>query len=202
MIIYEIGSALVTFINFKMNVFWQYLKSKLYLFKRRTFIMFPEVEIVMGSKSDIEKMKEVTAMLNKLDISNRMSIFSAHRTPMELAEFIESVVNVSTTCKVIIAGAGMSAALAGAIAAQTPKPVIGIPLSGGKFKGVEALLSTLEMPPGIPVLVVGVDATKNAAIAAARIIALNDQKVRENLLKFQDEQKQKVISDNKAIQTD
>ena len=162
--------------------------------------MYP-VEIVMGSKSDLEKMTDVANMLNKLGIQNRMSIYSAHRTPKELSEFIEKNVNVET-CKVVIAGAGMSAALAGAIAAETQKPVIGIPLSGGKFKGVEALLSTIEMPPGNPVLTVGVDATKNAAIAAARIIALNDDQVQENLSKFKKEQKEQVIEANVALQID
>ena len=163
--------------------------------------MHPEVEIVMGSKSDLEKMTEVVNMLNKLGVSNRMSIYSAHRTPKELSKFIEEIVNAST-CKVVIPGAGMSAALAGAIAAETQIPVIGIPLSGGKFKGVEALLSTIEMPPGNPVLTVGIDATKNAAIAAARIIALNNEKVSENISKFQKEQKEKVITDNATLQKD
>lgn len=163
--------------------------------------MYPKVEIIMGSKSDLEKMMEVANMLNKLCIHNRLSIYSAHRTPKELSKFIEENVNVSN-CKVVIAGAGMSAALAGAIAAETQIPVIGIPLSGGKFKGVEALLSTIEMPPGNPVLTVGIDATKNAAIAAARIIALNDEKVRENLSKFQKEQKEKVIADNATLKND
>lgn len=161
--------------------------------------MYPKVEIIMGSKSDLEKMKEVANMLSKLGVCNRMSIYSAHRTPKELSEFIEKNVNVDT-CKVVIAGAGMSAALAGVIAAETQKPVIGIPLSGGKFHGVEASLSTIEMPPGNPVLTVGIDATKNAAIAAARIIALEDEEIRKNLFEFQKEQKEKVITDNLTLQ--
>ena len=162
--------------------------------------MYPKVEIVMGSKSDLEKMKDVSNVLNKLGIPNRMSIYSAHRTPKELSEFIEKSVNADN-CRVVIAGAGMSAALAGAIAAETQKPVIGIPLSGGKFKGIEALLSTIEMPPGNPVLTVGVDATKNAALAAARIIALNDEKVYENLSEFKKEQKEQVIEANSTLQS-
>ena len=162
--------------------------------------MYPKVEIVMGSKSDLEKMTDVANMLNKLGIQNRMSIYSAHRTPKELSEFIEKSVNADN-CRVVIAGAGMSAALAGAIAAETQKPVIGIPLSGGKFKGIEALLSTIEMPPGNPVLTVGVDATKNAALAAARIIALNDEKVYENLSEFKKEQKEQVIEANSTLQS-
>lgn len=161
--------------------------------------MYPKVEVIMGSKSDLEKMEQVSNMLTDLGISNRLSIYSAHRTPKELADFIEEV-NKANECKVFIAGAGMSAALAGAIAAETLKPVIGIPLSGGKFKGIEALLSQLEMPPGVPVLVVGVDATKNAAIAAARIIADTDEKVRKNLAEFQSSQNAKVIKDNNALQ--
>lgn len=162
--------------------------------------MNPTVEIVMGSKSDLEKMTQVKDMLNMLEVSCRMSIYSAHRTPKELVEFVEECVNNSDECKVVIAGAGMSAALGGAIAAQTLKPVIAIPLSGGKLKGIEALLSSVEMPPGIPTLTVGIDATKNAALAAARIIALNDENVRESLSIFQKKGKDKVIQDNTSIQ--
>ena len=159
----------------------------------------PKVEIIMGSSSDLEKMKKVEETLNQLGISNRMSIFSAHRTPAELSDFIKHNVNV-ITCEAVIAGAGMSAALAGAIAAETLKPVIGIPLSGGKFKGIEALLSTLEMPPGNPVLVVGVDATKNAALAAARILALHDSEVYKNLALLKSKDRDKVLADNATLQ--
>ena len=162
--------------------------------------MTPMVHIIMGSKSDLEKMSEVSSMLNKLGITNRMSIFSAHRTPKELAAFIEEKVNNEDTCKVVIAGAGKAAALPGDIAAITPKPVIGVPLSGGKYKGVDAVLSIAEMPPGNPVLTMGIDGTKNAAIAAAKIIALSDEKVREKLAQFQKEQKEKVLADNEALQ--
>lgn len=162
--------------------------------------MNPKVQIIMGSNSDLEKMRETADMLKKLGISNRMSIFSAHRTPKELAEFIEKNVNNNDTCSVVIAGAGKSAALPGDIAAITPKPVIGIPLSGGKYKGIEAVLSIVEMPPGNPVLTMGIDGTKNAAIAAAKIIALSDENVREKLAEFQNEQKEKVLADNEALQ--
>ena len=160
-----------------------------------------KVEIIMGSKSDLSTMEKVATKLNQLGISNHMSIYSAHRTPNELANFIHTEIDgPDSDCEVVIAGAGMSAALAGAIAAETLKPVIGIPLSGGKFHGVEALLSTLEMPPGNPVLTVGVDATNNAALAAARILALTDADVSENLAFFKSEQKDAVLEANAELQ--
>ena len=158
-----------------------------------------KVAIIMGSASDKPTMEKVGKMLEKLQIPYTTHIFSAHRTPNELSQFIRYSINDDNSYKVVIAGAGMSAALAGVIASETQKPVIGIPLSGGKFHGTEAMLSTLEMPPGIPVLTVGIDATKNAALAAARIIALSDSYILENLKDFQENQKQAVLLANQSL---
>lgn len=160
--------------------------------------MEAKVAIIMGSKSDLPTMKKAVEMLDDLAISYTARVYSAHRTPDELAEFVAKV-DKDESYKVIIAGAGMSAALAGAIAAKTVKPVIGIPLSGGKLNGVEALLSTLEMPPGLPVLTVGIDSAKNAALAAASIIALSDSSVAERLCFFRREQKEKVLEANEEM---
>lgn len=160
--------------------------------------MDSKIAIIMGSKSDWPTMKSAVAILNELQISYTVNIYSAHRTPVELAEFVTKI-NNDDSYKVILAGAGMSAALAGAIASNTIKPVIGIPLSGGKLKGVEALLSTIDMPPGVPVLTVGIDAAKNAALAAASIIALSDSSVAEKICDFRKEQKMKVLQANESI---
>lgn len=157
-----------------------------------------KVAIIMGSKSDLDVMVKAQDLLKELKISCSFNIFSAHRTPEELSTFVTEMDN-DDTCEVFIAGAGMSAALAGCIAAHTVKPVISVPLSGGKLKGVESVLSTLEMPPGIPVLSVGIDAAKNAALAAASIIAINDISVRISLRDFREKQKQKVLDDNEWL---
>ena len=154
-----------------------------------------EVAIIMGSKSDIDIMQKASDMLDELEIDYTMDIFSAHRTLIELQQHIDRINHVPTF-KVIITGAGMSNALAGAVAAQTIKPVISVPLSGGKFKGVESLLSSVEMPPGIPVLTVGIDAAKNAALAAASIIALYEPEVESRLCIFRQQQADKVLADN------
>lgn len=159
----------------------------------------PQIALIMGSKSDADIVKKAADMFDKLEIGYTKHIYSAHRTPDQLKEFIKNNVNCGTY-EVVIAFAGMAAALAGVIAAETMKPVIGVPLSGGKYKGIEALLATIEMPPGIPVLTVGIDAAKNAALAAARIIALNDEGISKKMKEFMEEQSEKVKSDNESIE--
>ncbi len=156
------------------------------------------VAIIMGSSSDLPIMEKAESILDELGIFYKKNIFSAHRTPEELSAFIKEV-DFNPSYKVIIAGAGMSAALAGVIASHTIKPVIGVPLSGGKYHGFEAVLSLSEMPPGIPVLTVGIDAVKNAALAAASIIALEDKEVAEKISAFRLSQKMKVLADNQAL---
>ncbi len=160
----------------------------------------PRVEIIMGSKSDLEKVKPAAIMLKELGIPCRISIYSAHRTLKELIEFVHTNVNV-VTCEGVIAAAGMSAALAGIVAAESLKPVIALPLSGGKYKGIEAVLASSEMPPGNPVPTVGIDAAKNAALSVARIIANHDEEVYKNLANFKSKQRDAVLADNAELQT-
>ena len=157
--------------------------------------MKKSVAIIMGSKSDTEKVKPAVSMLDELGISHCLKIYSAHRTPVELAEFIKEV-DESDEFEVIIAAAGMSAALPGVIASQTVKPVIGVPLSGSVLDGMDAVLSMLQMPPGIPVATVGINAAKNAALQAASIISLHDEDVRKALLNYRADQKAKVLAAN------
>ena len=159
-----------------------------------------KIAIIMGSMSDKDKVKAAVEILHNLGIDCSFNIFSAHRTPLELAEFIKEV-DENDDFEVIIAAAGMSAALPGVIAAQTVKPVIGLPLSGSILDGMDALYSIIQMPPGIPVATVGINAAKNAALQAASIIALHDANVRKALISYRAEQKDKVLKADKELQS-
>ena len=130
----------------------------------------PLVGIVMGSESDREVMEKACKELNERGISNEIQVMSAHRSPDLVATYAKEA--RSRGLKVIIAGAGLSAALPGVVAAHTDLPVIGVPLAAktGVMNGLDALLSVAQMPPGVPVACVGVDNARNAAVLAARII--------------------------------
>ncbi len=131
----------------------------------------PRVGIVMGSKSDMEKMQKAAEELQARDILHELRVMSAHREPDVVAEYAKNA--QMRGLRVIIAGAGISAALPGAVAAHTELPVIGVPLSGrlSAAGGLDAILSIVQMPPGVPVACVGLDNARNAAILAAQIIA-------------------------------
>ena len=166
--------------------------------------MKPKIAIIMGSKSDFSIVSKATDMLDILGIPYSVNIYSAHRTPDGLDDYIGKI-KMCDECKAIIAAAGMSAALAGVIASKTIKPVIGLPLSTipigpvSNINTITALLSTLQMPPGIPVLSVGVDAAKNAALAAAQIVALSDSDVDMKLMKYRNEQSDAVFIANSQL---
>lgn len=129
------------------------------------------VSIIMGSTSDLPVVRKAADFLEQLEVPFEMRALSAHRTPAAVEEFARGAAGRGV--KVIIAAAGMSAALPGVIAAQTSLPVIGLPISA-TLQGVDALLSTVQMPPAIPVASVGIDAALNAAVLAVRILALSD----------------------------
>ena len=159
------------------------------------------VAVVMGSDSDIEVMQNCIEQLGYFGIEPVVRIISAHRTPQAAAEFAQNA--VENGIKVIIAAAGMAAHLAGALAAKTTLPVIGVPLvSSSGLEGIDALLSTLQMPPGVPVatVAIGKAGAKNAAILAVQILALADSKLRERLADFKKAQGKKVIEKDSAIQ--
>jgi 5-(carboxyamino)imidazole ribonucleotide mutase len=139
------------------------------------------VSIVMGSKSDEGHLEPAFKLLDEFGIAWESRALSAHRQPDELREYIDSA--ETEGIRIFIAAAGLSAALPGVIAAHTHKPVIGIPVPGGPLKGIDALLSIVQMPGGIPVATVGVGShgPKNAAVLAAEILALNDEVVLEKL---------------------
>ncbi len=138
------------------------------------------VSIVMGSESDRELGEAAAGQLREFGVEHELKILSAHRNPKALAEYVESA-----DAEVFIAIAGLSAALPGAIAALTVKPVIGVPKEV-KLGGVDALLSMVQMPTGVPVATVGVDAAKNAALLAVEMLAIGDRKLRQRLVEFRE----------------
>ena len=151
------------------------------------------VQIVLGSKSDMKVAEKAVAVLKELGIPYRLSVASAHRTP----ELVERLVS-EADAEVFIAIAGLSAALPGVIASRTVKPVIGVPVSGAL--NLDAILSVVQMPPGIPVAGVGLDRGDNAAILAAQILALKDPKVGKALAEYRQRLKDKVIQDSKEVE--
>ena len=136
--------------------------------------MKPLVSIIMGSTSDLPVMEKAAAELDSMEIPFEMNALSAHRTPEEVCEFAKGA--EARGIKVIIAAAGMAAALPGVIAAHTTLPVIGVPIKG-MLDGLDALLSIVQMPPAIPVATVGVNAAKNAAVLAEEMLALTDSDI-------------------------
>ena len=138
-----------------------------------------KVGIIMGSDSDLPIVKKATDMLKSLDIPFEVHVYSAHRTPVEARDFALNARD--NGFGVLIAAAGMAAHLAGAIAANTTLPVIGIPCKGGMMDGLDALLSTVQMPTGIPVATVALNGAVNAALLAAQIIAVEDKELAEKL---------------------
>ena len=141
--------------------------------------MSKKVGIIMGSDSDLPIIKKATDMLKSLDIPFEVHIYSAHRTPVEAAEFAKSA--KQNGFGALICAAGMAAHLAGAIAANTVLPVIGIPCKSSNLDGMDALLSTVQMPSGIPVATVAVNGAKNAALLACQILAVEDKELQEKL---------------------
>ena len=142
----------------------------------------PVVGIIMGSKSDEPTMQKATAILDELDIGYEMTVSSAHRNPERTGEYARTAADRGLM--VIIAGAGLAAALPGVLAAHTTLPVIGVPIASGALNGVDALYAIVQMPPGVPVATVGIDNARNAAVLAAQILALSDDGVKERLAAY------------------
>ena len=145
----------------------------------------------MGSKSDLPVVEKAIAVLKEYGVSTEVRVLSAHRCPNEAREFAASA--RESGFSVLIAAAGMAAHLAGALAANTTLPVIGIPCASAKLDGMDAMLSTVMMPSGIPVATVAVDGAKNAAILAVEILALSDPALAEKLEAARTEEKKKVL---------
>ncbi len=145
----------------------------------------PRVRIILGSASDMPHGEKIKETLDSFDIDYDFHVSSAHRKPKQTAALAENAMREGV--KVIIAAAGMAAHLPGVIAAHTPLPVIGVPLTGPTLSGEDALYSVVQMPPGVPVATVAINGAKNAAILAAQILALSDDILRERLILFKEE---------------
>ncbi len=144
----------------------------------------PLVGILCGSASDLQIMQQATAILERFGIPHELRVISAHRNPDLVDEYARTADERGIVA--VICGAGMANHLAGAVAARTALPVIGVPLSGSKLDGVDALYSTVQMPKGVPVATVAIDGAVNAAILAAQIIAVRDEAVRAKVYEFKD----------------
>ncbi len=144
--------------------------------------MTMKIAILMGSKNDADKLKPASEMLDRFDVEHEVWAMSAHRNADVVRDFVGSARD--NGFGVIIAGAGMAAHLAGACAANTTLPVIGVPLSGSKLDGVDALYSTVQMPPGMPVATVAIDGAANAALLAVQILSLGDDLLVKKLAEY------------------
>jgi 5-(carboxyamino)imidazole ribonucleotide mutase len=158
--------------------------------------MEPKISIIMGSTSDLPVMESAAKILNDFRIPFEMNALSAHRTPEEVEKFAKNA--ASRGIKVIIAAAGMAAHLPGVIAAMTPIPVIGVPIKAS-LEGLDSIFSILQMPPGIPVATVGVNAAQNAGILAAQILATADESIMKEMIKYKESLKKKIVQANEEL---
>ena len=159
--------------------------------------MSPLVSIIMGSTSDLPVMEKACQFVEEMEIPFEVNALSAHRTPAEVSAFAQGA--ASRGIKVIIAGAGMAAALPGVIAAETPLPVIGVPIKGSCLEGLDATLAILQMPPGIPVATVAINGAQNAAILAMQMLALGDAALMEKLVAYKAGLKKKIVKANDEL---
>ena len=158
--------------------------------------MKPIVSIIMGSTSDLPVLEKAAQFFDEMEIPFEMNALSAHRTPQEVEQFAREAQGRGV--KIIIAAAGMAAALPGVIAANTTLPVIGVPVKG-MLDGLDALLSIVQMPPGIPVATVGVNGGLNAAILAAEMLALTDEGIAKKVANYKEGLKNKIVKANEEL---
>ena len=159
--------------------------------------MKPIVSIIMGSTSDLPVMEKACQFFEEMEIPFEVNALSAHRTPQEVSDFARGA--QSRGIHVIIAGAGMAAALPGVIAAETPLPVIGVPIKGSSLEGLDATLAILQMPPGIPVATVAIGGAQNAAILAMQMLALADEGLMQKLTAYKSGLKKKIVKANEEL---
>lgn len=156
-----------------------------------------DVSVAMGSDSDLNIMSECFKILDEFEISYDINILSAHRTPRELESYI-NIINKENV-KVVIAAAGGAAHLAGVIASKTLCPVIGVPIYTKSLNGIDSLYSTIQMPSGVPVATVGINGSKNAGLLAIKMLGLENLKIKEKLVSYNQMQANTVIGKNKKI---
>ena len=158
--------------------------------------MNPLVSIIMGSTSDLPVMKKAVELLDEMEVLFEMHALSAHRTPEEVEHFAKNA--SSRGIKVIIAAAGMAAHLPGVIASMTTVPVIGVPIKS-TLEGVDALLAIVQMPPGIPVATVGIDAALNAGLLAVQMLAIHDENLQQRFANYKENLKNKIVKANEEL---
>jgi 5-(carboxyamino)imidazole ribonucleotide mutase len=158
--------------------------------------MKPLVSIIMGSTSDLPIMKEAADILNEFQIPFEINALSAHRTPEEVEKFSKGAYDKGI--RVIIAGAGMAAHLAGVVSSMTPLPVIGVPIKNS-LDGLDALLAMVQMPPGIPVATVAINGARNAGILALQILATDNPDLYQKLVAFKQDLKKKIVKANEEL---
>ena len=149
-----------------------------------------DIQIIIGSKSDEGKIKPAIDILSEFGISYDFKIASAHRSPSYVEEIIDNAINQGV--KVFITGAGMANHLSGTVSARTTLPVIGVPFSGGVSGGMDSLLSTVQMPPGVPVATVAIDGAKNAAILALEILSIESKELQKRLIEYRHKEIEKI----------
>ena len=161
--------------------------------------MKPVVGIIMGSDSDLPVMQETTKVLKQFEIPYEIGVYSAHRSPHRTAEYVRSA--RERGLKIIIAGAGSSAHLAGVTAAETTLPVIGVPIDSSPLSGLDSLMSTVQMPPGVPVATMGVgkSGATNAAMFALQILALGDENLTKRLGEYKEQLERSVAEKSKRV---
>ncbi len=160
--------------------------------------MAAKVGIIMGSISDRSVMEKAAKVLNELEVPFEMTVASAHRTPDRVREFVASAKDKGI--RVFIAGAGWAAHLAGVLASLTELPIVAVPISSSPMQGLDALLASVQMPPGVPVAVMALDGARNAGIFAAQILALDDDALRERLVAFREKQAREVIEKARELE--
>ncbi|HVY37899.1 MAG TPA: 5-(carboxyamino)imidazole ribonucleotide mutase [Polyangia bacterium] len=159
-----------------------------------------DVAVMMGSKSDLETMRPAAKVCEKLGLAVEVRVLSAHRTPEEAAAFVKDAVRRGV--KAFICGAGGAAHLAGAVAAHTTRPVIGVPIASGALSGFDSLLSTVQMPPGMPVATVAVNGAENAGLLAAQIAAVADAALAEKVAGERTARRQKVLESDAEVRAE
>lgn len=159
--------------------------------------MSPTVSIIMGSTSDLPVMEKACQFFEEMEIPFEVNALSAHRTPAEVSDFARNA--QGRGIRVIIAGAGMAAALPGVIAAETVLPVIGVPIKGSVLEGLDATFAIMQMPPGIPVATVAINGAQNAAILAMQILAQSDADLMQKLVAYKSDLKKKIVKANEDL---
>ena len=156
-----------------------------------------KIAVIMGSKSDLSKLEKGIDLIKSFGVDVEVRILSAHRTPKQLEEYLDSI---DGRVDVIIAAAGKAAHLAGVVASQTLIPVVGLPIKSSTMDGLDSLLSMVQMPSGIPVATVTIDSGENAALMALQILSVKDVSIKEKIANYRENQIKKVLEDDRSIQ--